>query len=233
MLQRTRSVALLVALCLVGACARQEFVPGPGKSAADYKSDAAKCQLFIRGAGPGIDHMAAESSQRGADPMVGATVAYNDKAEITPKEAYNDCMEANGWLIAGHVPQVPAPPPVFDTSSLDGRVGVSAQPLTASLVNAPTTRRRTLGIRFTTVSHYMTGWLHMDSPGGLLVLDVEPGGLAAAAGVRAGDVLLKFAGAPVASVDDIRAALAPVHGQDVVAAEIWRDGHSQNVSLRF
>jgi hypothetical protein len=233
MIRRTRCIASLAVLCLLGACGRQEFVPGPGKSAADYKSDVAKCRLFVRGASPGSDAVAAESARGGADPWAGATVAYRDKAAITPKEVYNDCMEANGWVIAGHAQPAPAPAPMFDTSALDGRVGVTAQPLTASLVNGPATRRRTLGIRFTTISEDMTGWLHMDAPNGLLVLDVEPGGLAAAAGVRAGDVLLKFAGTPVASADDIRAALAPVHGGDVVAAEMLRDGQAQSVRLRF
>ncbi|HLB98002.1 MAG TPA: PDZ domain-containing protein [Acetobacteraceae bacterium] len=140
-------------------------------------------------------------------------------------------MQTNGWLIADDAP--PAPAPMFDEGAVDGRVGVSAQPLAASLVNTPGAPRRALGIRLITVPAEMSGWLHMDSANGLLVLGVIPGGAAAAAGVRPDDVLLTLADAPVTTAEDVNAALAAVHGQDVVAAQIWRNGQMQSVRLTF
>ena len=113
------------------------------------------------------------------------------------------------------------------------RVGVYAQPLGASTANTSSTHRRALGIRLTTVPPEMTGWLHLDSPNGLLVLGVQTGGAAAAAGIRADDVLLMLADAPVTTAEDVMASLATVHRQDVVVAEIWRNGQMQSVRLTF
>jgi S1-C subfamily serine protease len=115
----------------------------------------------------------------------------------------------------------------------DSRVGVYAQPVGASAANTSSTHRRALGIGLTTVPPELTGWLHMGSPNGLLVLGVQPGGAAAAAGIRADDVLLVLADAHVATIEDIKAALATVHRQDIVAAEIWRNGQMQSVRLTF
>lgn len=73
----------------------------------------------------------------------------------------------------------------------------------------------------------------MDAPNGLFVVNVMPGGVAAAAGVHPGDVLLTVADASVATIDDIKAALASVHGEETVAADIWRNGHAQPIRLQF
>jgi S1-C subfamily serine protease len=51
--------------------------------------------------------------------------------------------------------------------------------------------------------------------------------------VHAGDVLLTFADAPVSTVGDLKAALASVHGQDTVTAEIWRNRQEQSIRLQF
>ncbi len=218
-------------LCLLGACANHIFAPGPGKSASNYEPDSAKCRLFARGANPGFNFEASGSPRFVAASSVGAAIGYGIASAIRTNENYNDCMEANGWLVADHAP--PAAAPMFNQDTFDGRVGVSAQPLAASLVNAPAMARHPLGVRLLTVSDDMTGWLHMDAPNGLFVVNVMPGGVAAAAGVRPGDVLLTVADAPVATIDDIKAALASVHGQETVTAGIWRNRHAQPVRLQF
>jgi len=84
-----------------------------------------------------------------------------------------------------------------------------------------------------TVSGKTAERLHMDSPKGLFVIDVEQGGAASAAGIRAGDVLLTFAGVPVMTEADIRPALASVGPHSTVTADIWRNGQAQSVSLEF
>jgi hypothetical protein len=109
----------------------------------------------------------------------------------------------------------------------------SGHPPVVSLANAPPATRHALGIRLTTVTSEMTGLLHMEHPKGLLVVYVEPGDVAAAAGIRKGDVLLKFADVPVTTNEDVIAALASIGARDTVSAEIWRNGQAQSVSFEF
>jgi hypothetical protein len=231
MSRRFGSIVSLCLLCLLGACANHTWAPGPGKSASELARDSARCHIFARGANPGFSYEASGSPQFVAGATAGAAIGYGIATAITTNENFNDCMQTNGWLIADDAP--PAPAPMFDEGSVDGRVGVSAQPLAASLVNAPAAPRRALGIRVITVPAELSGWLHMDSPNGLLVLGVIPGGVAAVAGVRTDDVLLTLADAPVSTAEDVNAALAAVHGQDVVDAQIWRHGQMQSVRLTF
>jgi hypothetical protein len=193
--------------------------------------DSAKCHIFARGANPGFSYQASGSPQFVAGSTAGAAIGYGIVTAITTNENYNDCMQTNGWLIADDAP--PAAGPMFNEGSADGRVGVSAQPLAASLVDAPAAPRRAFGIRVIAVPAEMSGWLHMDAPNGLLVLGVIPGGVAAVAGVRTDDVLLMLADTPVTTAEDLNTALAAVHGQDVVAAEILRNGQRQSVRLTF
>jgi hypothetical protein len=231
MSRRFGSIVSLGLLCLLGACANHTWAPGPGKTASEYGPDSAKCRIFARGANPGFSYEASGSPKFVAGSTAGAAIAYGIATAINTNENFNDCMETNGWLVADGA--LPAPAPMFNESSADGRVGVSAQPLAASLVDAPAAPRRALGIRLITVPTEMSGWLHMDSSNGLLVLGVIPGGVGAAAGLRADDVLLTLADTPVTTAEDLNAALAAVHGQDVVAAEIWRKGQMQSVRLAF
>jgi putative serine protease PepD len=67
--------------------------------------------------------------------------------------------------------------------------------------------------------------------GGVLVATVTPGGPAAGAGIRAGDVIAKVAGHAVTSVDDIAVALAEERPGSRVAIELQRAGSSRSVEV--
>src|SRR5262249_18540479 len=64
-------------------------------------------------------------------------------------------------------------------------------------------------------------------PGGLLVDVVAPGSNAASAGLKAGDVLLRYADAELNSLADLDRALQ-AHAQDKeVSLRVWRNGETQ------
>ncbi len=67
--------------------------------------------------------------------------------------------------------------------------------------------------------------------GGVLVATVTPGGPAAGAGIRAGDVIAKVAGHAVTSVDDIAVAIAQERPGSRVAIELQRAGASRSVEV--
>ncbi|HJT34339.1 MAG TPA: CHAT domain-containing protein [Pirellulales bacterium] len=63
-------------------------------------------------------------------------------------------------------------------------------------------------------------------PGGLLITQVLPGGNAAQARLQTGDVLLRYAGAELTSVEQLN-TLIQKHGQESsVAVTVWRDGQT-------
>jgi serine protease Do len=88
------------------------------------------------------------------------------------------------------------------------RLGVEIQPLTQSLANS----------------------FNLKSPNGALVAKVEPDSAAAHAGIKVGDVILKFNGEPVFDAGQLSARVGMAKPGDQVSLEIWRDGKSQNLS---
>jgi hypothetical protein len=69
---------------------------------------------------------------------------------------------------------------------------------------------------------------------GLFVTRVQPGSNAARSGIHTGDVLQCYAGASLASRDDLQAAITrnADSGQDALALDLWRDGQAQTVRVR-
>jgi S1-C subfamily serine protease len=67
--------------------------------------------------------------------------------------------------------------------------------------------------------------------GGVLGATDPPGGPAADAGIRAGDVIAKIAGHPVASVDDIAVAIAEERPGNRVAIDLREAGGSRSVEV--
>jgi hypothetical protein len=117
--------------------------------------------------------------------------------------------------------------------SAGDRVPVHAEPLDTGSAPASAAQRLAFGARLMTTSDEIAERLHMESAKGLFVIDVEQGGAAFLAGVRAGDVLLAFAGAPVNTEGDIRAALASVRPQDIELVGIWRNREQRVLVVQF
>ena len=88
------------------------------------------------------------------------------------------------------------------------RLGVEIQPLNQSLANS----------------------FNLKSPNGALVAKVEPDSAAAHAGIKVGDVILKFNGDTVIDAGQLSARVGMAKPGDQVALEIWRDGKAQSLS---
>jgi C-terminal processing protease CtpA/Prc len=67
----------------------------------------------------------------------------------------------------------------------------------------------------------------------LMIVIVDPGSSAERAGVQRRDLLLKVAGVPVSSPDQVYKALLPLKGQRHVILTLRRDGKTQFANLRF
>ena len=72
-----------------------------------------------------------------------------------------------------------------------------------------------------------------DGAGGARVQEATAGGPAAAAGVRAGDVIVAIGGEQVRDADDVAAAIQDRRPGDTVELEIERDGDSRTLEVQL
>lgn len=75
--------------------------------------------------------------------------------------------------------------------------------------------------------------LKLAHPGGVLLKSIYPGGPAAAAGLRTGDVVLSVDGAEVDDMQALNYRIATRKPGDVVRLKVANDGHVRDVSLRL
>ena len=93
---------------------------------------------------------------------------------------------------------------------LRGSIGVLIQPMTPELAK----------------SFGLTG-----QPRGALVANVTPGSPAERAGVKRGDVILDFSGAPISDSRDLSRKVSMMAPGTAVKLKVFRDGHEQEIPV--
>lgn len=86
-----------------------------------------------------------------------------------------------------------------------------------------------LGVEVQTLDQSLADSFKLKSPNGALVAKVTPDSAAAAAGVKVGDVILKFNGTSIVDAGQLSARVGAAAPGDKASLEIWRDG--KTVSL--
>jgi serine protease Do len=81
-----------------------------------------------------------------------------------------------------------------------------------------------LGVEVQTLDQSLADSFKLKSPTGALVAKVVPESAAAQAGVKVGDVILKFNGNPVLDAGQLSARVGVAAPGDKASLEIWRDG---------
>jgi serine protease Do len=90
-----------------------------------------------------------------------------------------------------------------------------------------------LGIEVQNVDQSLAQSFNLASPNGALVAEVKPGSPAATAGLRAGDVILRFNGEPIISSGDLSARVHMALPGERANLEIWRDGQKRELTVRI
>ena len=91
--------------------------------------------------------------------------------------------------------------------------------------------RGKLGIGIQSVDHALAKSFRLDEPAGVIVNGVEPGGPADKAGVRPGDIVLKFAGKDVGRPNDLPTLVAETRPGTKTELEIWRKGNRRTLKV--
>jgi serine protease Do len=98
-------------------------------------------------------------------------------------------------------------------------------------VNGKVTRGR-LGIRLQEVTKELAESFGLDRPTGALVAQVEHGSPAEQAGMKSGDVVLKYAGRTIESSRDLPGLVGATQPGKTVTLEVWRKRHSEEVDVK-
>ena len=101
------------------------------------------------------------------------------------------------------------------------------------LLKFGTTRRGWLGVRIQTVNDELAEALGMDRAMGALVAEVTAGGPAEAAGVEAGDVIIKFDGKDVEEMRDLPRMVADTEVEKAVRVVVFRKGKTQTLKVEI
>ncbi len=91
--------------------------------------------------------------------------------------------------------------------------------------------RGRLGVRIQEVTRELATSFKLEKLTGVLVAGVEPGSPAEKAGVQRGDVILKYAGKPVESANELPRLVAASKPGSAATLEIWRQGASRNLNV--
>jgi len=91
--------------------------------------------------------------------------------------------------------------------------------------------RGRIGVQITPVADDVAKALGLPDSKGALVSSVEEGGPAAKAGIRSGDVILKFNGRKIDQVADLQRFVGGTKPGESSTVEIWRKGKQQTVKM--
>jgi serine protease Do len=81
-----------------------------------------------------------------------------------------------------------------------------------------------LGVEVQTLDQSLADSFKLKSPNGALVAKVVPDSAASQAGIKVGDVILKFNGSPIVDAGQLSARVGVATPGDKATLEIWRDG---------
>jgi len=101
----------------------------------------------------------------------------------------------------------------------------------AALKEDGTIERGWLGVQIQEVTPDIAAGFKLDAPRGALVASVEPGGPAARAGLRPGDIVTEWNGRQVEALKDLPRLVADTPVESGVTVGLWRDGKALSLEV--
>lgn len=236
-----RALAWMSGLVSLTACQLPTYAPGPGMAAANINMGLAQCRLAARGMSKSFGFGAAGSPKFVAAAAVSAIAVGAIANAIDQRNIADDCMQAQGWRVVdtsrGFTPAAaPMVQPIEMADAQLSRTSVVTKQLSVAhtaTLSASLAPRRPFLVKGTAVTEETAALLRLEVPRGVVLMDVMPGGAAAAAGLLPGDVLLTLNDLPLNGMDNLVAVLDRVPAGSRVVAGVWRAGAETPVQLRF
>jgi len=186
---------------------------------------AAQLRRLVRETPPGR-HVTIEASRGGASQRLTASLEGNDDHELMGDDSFRFNMPDFKFNVP--VPPVPPVPPIPPMDHMFGDGDRGRRFLYRDrIVEA---RPGRLGLSYQELSGQLARYFKVDD-GALLVTDVESDGPAARAGLRAGDVIVKFNGKAITDGGDLRRTLGDAPSGTDVTVTVQRDGHPLDVKV--
>jgi serine protease Do len=107
-----------------------------------------------------------------------------------------------------------------------------AGPIVKQLIDTGSVQRGWIGVRIQEVTKEIADTLGLKEPKGALVASVIENGPAAAAGIRAGDVITEFAGRPVGEMRRLPRIVADTKVGDTVEVKVWRENKDRTLQVK-
>lgn len=107
-----------------------------------------------------------------------------------------------------------------------------AKTVVAQLKDYGKTRRGWLGVRIQAITPEIAESLGLKEPKGALVASTTPGGPAAAAGIEAGDVILRFDGKEIPDMRRLPRVVAETPIDAAASVEVWRKGKAMTFKVK-
>jgi len=93
--------------------------------------------------------------------------------------------------------------------------------------------RAKLGVSIQDVDRALADSFGLARAGGAMVANIEKGGPAARAGIKEGDVVLKFNGRPIARSADLPLAVSEAAPGSTAEIEVWRNGRTERLTAKL
>ena len=156
---------------------------------------------------------------------------------VTVGEKSVGVVEVNGRrpanIVDAYAALLALPPNTpFTVGYADGthaQLTTTATPLPDTVVQA----KKRFGMAIVPVTPMLANRYHLPQEDGLLLTAVDRGGVAAAAGLQPGDVVDKFAGVPLNTLDDFGALLGRLRPSGRAAVHVVRGAQSGYLLMRF
>jgi len=108
-----------------------------------------------------------------------------------------------------------------------------AQRVRQQIVAGGKAQHARLGLTIQDVNQSFADSFKLERPAGALVANVEEGGPAAKAGLRSGDVILKFNDQAIVASSDLPAMLGQATPGETAKLEIWRQGKREQITAKL
>ena len=179
---------------------------------------------------PGGRRVTMEASRAGAAQRLTATLAKADDHELALGDDNFRFDMPDSFHFNVPVPPIPPVPPVPPMDHMFGDGDRGQRFFFRDRDGLLGARPGRLGLTYQQLSGQLARYFKVED-GALLVTEVETDGPAAKAGLRAGDVIVKFNGKAVSDGDGLRHSLYEVPSGTDVTLTVQRDGHPLDLQV--